>query len=309
MQPGKRLNSGEEAIGKRIGRAAQMACLLEVSAPKPGNVNRLHNFADLRFEDFLWSALAIGPAMQAAGRYRVGQTIWQAIRDTQQVVKTNTNLGIVLLLAPLAKAAIRLESSLSRVTDPQKRLARLRNGLGKILTELTVEDSWPAYAAIRLAQPGAMGEVSEGDVTEEPEIGLLEAMALAQERDAIAREYVTGFEITFEIGYPALAEAYRVSADLTKAIVQAYLTILSKVPDTLIARKRGWEMARQVSLWAADALAIGGALTSEGKETLVNLDRLLRKEENHSLNPGTTADLTCAAIFLYLVINSNIIAE
>jgi len=85
------------------------------------------------------------------------------------------------------------------------------------------------------------------------------------------------------------------------AIVQTYLTILSQVPDTLIARKRGPEMAMQVSQWAADALAMGGALTPEGQETLVNLDRLLREAENHSLNPGTTADLTCAAIFLYLV--------
>ena len=86
-----------------------------------------------------------------------------------------------------------------------------------------MEDSRLAYTAIRLAQAGALGQVSEGDVTEEPEISLLEAMALAQERDAIAREYVTNFKITFEIGYPALAEAYRKSGDMTQAIVQAWV--------------------------------------------------------------------------------------
>jgi len=303
------LSSGEEKAGKRIGRAAQMACLLEVSAPKPGNVNRLHNFADLRFEDFLWSALAIGPAMEAAVKTRVGQTIWQAIHDTQQVVNTNTNLGIVLLLAPLAKAATQLVNSQEQNGDPQDQLKQLRGKLGKILGSLTVEDARMAYAAIRLAQAGTLGQVGEGDVTEEPKIGLLEAMALAQERDAIAREYVSGYAISFEVGYPALAKAYQESGELSMAIVQAYLTILSQVPDTLIARKRGSEMARQVSQWAADALAIGGALTPEGQETLVNLDRLLREPENHSLNPGTTADLTCAAIFLYLVMNSKTAAE
>lgn len=300
---------GEENSGKRIAQAAQMACLLEVSAPKPGNVNRLHDFADLRFEDFLLSAVAIGPAMGAAGKSSVGQTVLRAIQDTRRVVSTNTNLGIVLLLAPLAKAAAQLESSLSRTSDPQKRLVKLRNELGKILTELTVEDSRLAYTAIRLAQAGALGQVSEGDVTEEPEISLLEAMALAQERDAIAREYVTNFKITFEIGYPALAEAYRKSGDMTQAIVQAYLTILSRTTDTLIARKRGAEMAQRVSQWAAETLAMGGVLTPQGQEQIANLDRRLRERGNHSLNPGTTADLTSAAIFLYLIIDSKRIAK
>lgn len=280
-----------------------MACMLEVSAPKPGNVNRLHNFADLRFEDFLWSALAIGPAMESAENYRVGQTIWRAIHDTQQVVKTNTNLGIVLLLAPLAKAAAQLVNRQEQTGDPQDRLQQLRGRLEKILSSLTVEDARLAYDAIQLAQAGALGQVSEGDISEEPKISLLEAMALAQERDAIAREYVSGYAISFEIGYPALAKAYQETGELSMAIVQTYLTILSQVPDTLIARKRGPGMAEQVSMWAADALAMGGALTPEGQETLVNLDRLLREAENHSLNPGTTADLTCAATFLYLVIN------
>ncbi len=286
-----------------------MACLLEVSAPKPGNVNRLHNFADLRFEDFLWSALAIGPAMEAAARHRVGQTIWRAIRDTQQVVNTNTNLGIVLLLAPLAKAAAQLVNNQEQAGDPQECLKQLRGKLDRILGSLTVEDARLAYKAIRLAKAGALGQVSEGDVREEPKIGLLEAMALAQERDAIPREYVSGYAISFEIGYPALAKAYQESGELSMAIVQAYLTILSQVPDTLIARKCGLEMAGQVSQWAADALAMGGALTPDGQETLVNLDRMLRAAENHSLNPGTTADLTCAATFLYLIIHSNKAAE
>jgi len=117
-----------------------MACLLEVSAPKPGNVNRTHDFAETRFEDFLLSAIAIGPAMAAAGRASVGRTIWRAVRDTHRLVRTNTNLGIVLLLAPLAKACFHA-----------REIPGLRAHLAQVLAGLSVEDARLAYVAIRLA--------------------------------------------------------------------------------------------------------------------------------------------------------------
>lgn len=275
--------------GQRIAQAAQMACLLEVSAPKPGNVNRTHDFAETRFEDFLLSAIAIGPAMAAAGRASVGRTIWRAVRDTHRLVRTNTNLGIVLLLAPLAKACFHASE-----------MQGLRAHLAQVLACLSVEDARLAYAAIRLARPGGLGRVERADVAEAPTVTLYEAMALAQERDAIAREYVTDFAITFDIGYPALKAAWAACGDLSTAIVQAYLTILAQVPDTLIARKRGAMMAAQVSCWAQQALEQGGALTAPGQQALAELDRALRAE-SHALNPGTTADLTTAALFVWLM--------
>jgi len=281
-----------------------MACLLEVSAPKPGNVNRYNNFADTRFEDFLLSAVAIGPAMEGAGRAGVGQTIWRAIRDTRRLVHSNTNLGMVLLLSPLAKACSRaphfLRSGTALGNSATVDAGELRESLAQVLTALTVDDARRAYAAIRLARPGGLGQTSQADVAEEPSITLYQAMALAQERDAIAREYVTDFAITFEIGYPALKDARYASDDLSAAIVQAYLTILAQVPDTLIARKRGDDAAGQVSRWAGDVLAIGGVFTTRGRAGLADLDRALR-DEGHTLNPGTTADLTVASIFLLLL--------
>jgi triphosphoribosyl-dephospho-CoA synthase len=275
--------------GQQIAQAAQMACLLEVSAPKPGNVNRTHDFAETRFEDFLLSAIAIGPAMAAAGRAGVGRTIWRAVRDTHRLVRTNTNLGIVLLLAPLAKACFHA-----------REIQGLRAHLTQVLAGLSVEDARLAYAAIRLARPGGLGRVERADVAEAPTVTLYEAMALAQERDAIAREYVTDFAITFDIGYPAFKAAWTACGDLSTAIVQAYLTILAQVPDTLIARKRGAAMAAQVSRWAQQALKQGGALTAPGQQALAELDRALRGE-SHALNPGTTADLTTAALFVWLM--------
>jgi len=269
-----------------VALAAQAACVLEVSAPKPGNVTRYADFSDTHFEDFLLSAIAIGPALAQADRAGVGEIVRQAVRDTQRMVHSNTNLGILLLLAPLVKACLGEGA--------------LRENLTQVLAGLTVEDARQAYMAIRLARPGGLGHTSQADVAEEPTLTLYEAMSLAQERDSIAREYVTDFAITFEIGYPALCDVWHVAANPADAIVQAYLTLLARVPDTLIARKRGVEMARQVSRWAADVLEAGGVFTAQGRRAVADLDRTLR-DERHTLNPGTTADLTAAAIFLVLL--------
>ena len=169
-----------------------------------------------------------------------------------------------------------------------------------ILDSLTVEDARLAYSAIRLAQPGGMGQVSQADIAMEPAITLRQAMALAQDRDAVAREYMTDFAITFETGLPALKEAQSHSGELTSAIVQTFLTLLSGIPDTLIARKRGFEEARRISQMAGEALRRGGIFAPEGRAALEEMDCFLR-DANHTLNPGTTADLTAAAIFLALL--------
>jgi triphosphoribosyl-dephospho-CoA synthase len=286
-------------MGTQIAQAAQLACLLEINAPKPGNVNRHHDFSDLCYEDFLLSAVAIGPAMESAGQHSIGRTIWRAIRDTHRFVHTNTNLGIVLMLAPLAKVLSSISAS-SRSKDTDRvMLDRIKSCLETNLAELTVDDARKVYSAIRLAQAGGLGRVSQSDVSEKPLITLAQAMALAQERDSIAREYTSGFAITFEIGYSAMKNTYLVTHDFSSAIVQTYLTILARIPDTLIARKRGREKAIEVSGWAAETLEQGGMLTPQGQASLAELDSVLR-DEYHSLNPGTTADLTTAALFLFL---------
>lgn len=278
----------------RIVLAAQAACVLEVSAPKPGNVNRQYDFEDAHFEDFLLSAIAIRPALQAVDRDTIGSMIRRAIQDTHRLVKTNTNLGIVLLLAPLAKACYEAQKS---------DLAAIRDALAGLLDDLSRQDAHQAYAAIRLANAGGLGTNVEADVAEEPEITLLQAMALAQERDAIAREYVTRFAITFEIGFPAIESAWKKSTNLPLAIVQAYLTILAQVPDTLIARKRNVEAAYSLSLQAAKILERGGVFSESGKQAVEAMDKQLRLH-GHQLNPGTTADLTTASLFLFLFLRS-----
>ena len=280
---------------RHIAQLAQMACILEACAPKPGNVNRAYDFSDSTLEDFLISAIAIGPALEAAEVAGIGQMVLEAVRDTRKVVPCNTNLGLILLLAPLVKACV----SALEPGDP----VHIRQALSGILKSLTVDDCRLVYAAMRLAGPAGMGKVEQADISEEPSITLLRAIELARERDSVAREYVTEFAITFEIALPALKQARLQCRSLSDAIVQTFLMILSRVPDTLIARKRGWEMAREVSLQASQVLRQGGMLTARGKSTLEEMDKNLR-DQAHSMNPGTTADLTAAAIFLALVESS-----
>jgi triphosphoribosyl-dephospho-CoA synthase len=182
--------------GEAISAAAQLACLLEVSAPKPGNVSPERHFHDTRYEDFLASAVAIGPALAEAGSRPLGATIRSAVEATARWTRSNTNLGIVLLLAPLARAAARPGGD-------------LRSRVAAVLDETTVADAVEAYAAIRLARPGGLGKAGAEDVAVAPTVTLRDAMALAADRDAVAREYVTGFAVTFDVGVPALAAARR----------------------------------------------------------------------------------------------------
>ena len=270
-----------------VAQAAQIACLWEVSADKPGNVSRHKDFWDLKHEDFLLSAVAIGPAIREAREKTAGETILMAIKDTQRFVAYNTNLGIVLLFAPLAKAY---------------GSGRLRESLGEVLASLTVDDAQNAYQAIRLAHPGGMGRVEKYDISEEEEVDitLREAMWLAKDRDSIANEYVTNFEKTFEFGYPCLMRYWMESHKLLDSIVQTYLSILAEVPDTQIRRINGPAVAEDALQRAKRALKLGGVFSAQGREAVRELDRFLR-EEDDGLNPGTTADLVTASLFVALL--------
>lgn len=270
-----------------VAAAGQLACLLEVSAPKPGNVSPERHFHDTRYEDFLASAVAIGPALAEAGRQPVGRVIRRAMEDTLKWTRSNTNLGIVLLLAPLARAAL-LEGG------------TLRQRLSRILTETTVDDAADVYAAIRRARPGGLGESAAEDVAGAPTVALRDAMALAAERDGIAREYVTDFALTFETGVPAVLAARRAGLAWTDAAVEAYLRLLETAPDTHIARKLGPAEAAAVSRRAREVRVAGGTQSDAGRKALAALDTELRDPRNRR-NPGTTADLTCASLFVVII--------
>lgn len=267
-------------------RAAQLACVLEVSAEKPGNVTPSHDFDDTSYEDMLRSGIALGAELGRAGERGVGETVLAAVRASRDAAGANTNLGIALLLAPLARAAL--------FGGP------LRERLADVLRALTVDDARDAYAAIRLSGAGGLDEPVEHDVRDEPRVTLRDAMAMAAQRDTIAGEYVTDHAVTFELGLPALTEALGDGLRPRDAIVELALRLLAAVPDTLIARKRGADAAGRVTADARQLLAAGGVRSARGRTALAGFDASLRREGN-ALNPGTTADLVTAVLFVALV--------
>jgi len=288
-----------------VATAAQLACLLEASAPKPGNVSPGRHFTDARYEHFLASAAAIGPAFAGAADRSVGKTILLAAQATSQWTRSNTNLGIVLLLAPLARAA-----SLDRKggrpdgrplsDDGPRPDGELRDTLGRVLRETTVADARDVFAAIRLASPGGLGDAAEQDVADEPTVTLLEAMQLAADYDGIAREYATTFATTFDVGLPALLRARADGLSWDDGVVETFMTLLASQPDTHIARRGGPELAVDVSERAADVMRAGGVRTEDGRRALGYFDHSLRDPRNTG-NPGTTADLTAATLFVALL--------
>jgi triphosphoribosyl-dephospho-CoA synthase len=260
--------------------------VLEVSAEKPGNITPSHDFHDTTYEDMLRSAIAVGPELARAGERGVGDTVLAVVQASRSAAQANTNLGIALLLAPLARAAL--------TGGP------LREALGATLAAFDLADARAAYAAIRLAGAGGLDERVEHDVRSEPTVGLREAMASAAGRDSIAAEYVSDFALTFETGVPALVAALGDGLAEREAIVELYLRLLAAAPDTLIARKRGAQAAARVSEGAREALRAGGVRTAAGRRAVRAFDASLR-EPGNALNPGTTADLVTATLFVALL--------
>jgi len=268
-----------------IGQCATMACILEATAPKPGNVHRGADFEGLTYLDLLASGVAIAPAMEAASqRVRVGQTVLDAIRATRSVTSTNTNLGIVLLLAPLA-------------TVPRE--TELISGVARVLESLTKDDARDVYAAISLAQPGGLGEVDEHDVTDAPPDDLLVAMRAGAERDLVARQYAENFAVVLDEIVPLLTDGAAREWPLLDTIVRAHVTEMSRYSDSLIARKLGADEAAQSATQAARVLESGEPGDAAYNGQLADFDFWLRSK-GHQRNPGTTADLITAAIFAAL---------
>lgn len=281
---------------------AQLACILEVSAPKPGNVNRLHDFADTKFEHFVASGVAVGgPAARAAYRgHRAGKgdisvaeiAVGDLVKEAVVAASNwhggrNTNLGIAMLLVPLTASA---GMSIARNNDIQE-------NIDPILKGTTYHDTLSLYGAIRHASPGGLGSSERLDVNDpasdkkikKDRINLYQTME-ATEGDSIARELVTSYDISFNVGCPAIMD--NDPDGLDSAIVRGFLTILAEVPDTLIARKNGTAAAGKVSKNARAVL--------DGKMDIAAFDASLRSKDNR-LNPGTTADLVASSLMIALL--------
>lgn len=290
--------SGAVAPTARHAHAAFLwACQLDVAVRKPGNVSRASPGHGMTAALFTASARAAATPLLAPGQ-GIGARIEAAVRASMLAAGCNTNLGILLLCAPIAAAHERVA--------PACDAAALRSALGRVLDALDREDAAAAFRAIALARPGGLGEVAAEDVRRPPSVGLRQAMALAAARDSIARQYANGFAELFELALPALppgwlpcigvAAGEAPDGATTAAVQGLYLALLSQQPDSHIVRKHGEAVAQTVMRsaqgWRARALA------GERLDRLPAFAAWDAELKAAGINPGTSADFTVAALWL-----------
>ena len=285
---------------KTIAQIAQIASVLEVSGyPKPGNVHRTRDFHDMVFEDFLISGIAIGDTVKSLcdhtknnkndlSKINLGEYILKGVLQTDKWVKNNTNLGIIMMIMPIAASA----SICSNFDD-------LSEKVNEILKATTVSDATYLYKAINIADAGGMGSQNEYDVTNDDAIRELEknkqtmfdVLEISASWDSLANELTSSMQVTFKIGFPTFHKLKN-KYSLNDATLETFLTILSQVPDTLISRKYGIKKAREVSSKGKNVL------NSNKDEFLNNLNVFDNYLFENKYNPGTTADLTAASIMI-----------
>jgi len=270
---------------EEISAAFLSACRAELDALKPGNVHRYAAGHGMEVVHFEKAAAAAAPPI-ADSSLSVGQRILRATQASVAATGLNVNLGIVLLCAPLAKAAAETTIAVG-----------FRRRLDVVLSELDQRDAEDAFAAIRLANPAGLGEVEAGDVHSCPgQLTLIAAMHLAAERDRIANAYVTAYADVFDFALPVLRDARLASAAApTLAVTTLHMALLAEFPDTHIIRKFGVETAGAVR---REALALRQhwtpVATAKSNSELADFDTILKRQ---GLNPGTTADFVVATLF------------
>ncbi|HXZ97069.1 MAG TPA: triphosphoribosyl-dephospho-CoA synthase [Burkholderiales bacterium] len=268
---------------EQLMQALKGACLAEIRAPKPGNVSVFSAGHGMTAQQFEASASAIAAPLTISGA-SVGERILRAVQETQKTVGCNTNLGIVLLAAPLLCAA-----------QQQHSARELRPRLRRVLGRLTRQDAELAYEAIRLAKPAGLGSSPRFDVSEKPQVTLLAAMQEASDRDSIARQYANGFADVFEVGVAHARKEYARFASEEWAVLSAYLALLARFPDSHVVRKFGIKLALEVSSKAEGLERVWRRSDSPQAlmPQLLALDAELKRD---GINPGTTADLSVASL-------------
>jgi len=280
-------STGMQHFASSLSQKITWACMLEAIAPKPGNVHRGADFEDLHFVDFMTSATIVGSVVTDRIGYATGRIILECVQKTQMTVRTNTNLGIVLLLIPLAKAANLNDVTVSNLT--------------KVLNDLNQDDARDIYQAIRTAQSSALGTQERHDINEAPPECVMVAMHTAKDRDMIAKQYCNGFADILNVIAPYLKDLISGGHSAIEAIVVAHLFTMSQFPDSLIARKSGADVAKQSQTRASQLIeTVQGRGLAQAESEIAEFDFWLRSDGTKR-NPGTSADLVCAAVFVGLV--------
>ena len=260
-----------------VAACAATALTLVYSAPTPGTGSRYID-GSVAHESRVLSVVPVRDALAGSGRRGVGETVLDATLSSLSLAGFADPRGVGYL-APLARAALRGEPS-----------ARVLAGLGydEIASFTRALEVAGGEDALAGALSYALG--AGKDAT------LRDAMRFSASRDALAREYARDFEVTRELARPALLSALSRADSVRGALVQAYLEVLSEVPDLEVAGRSGRREAEDVSRMAHGVLKAGGIHSRRGLEGIANLAGLLRADPR--LSPTTTEYPVIAAAFL-----------
>ncbi|MDQ7089301.1 MAG: triphosphoribosyl-dephospho-CoA synthase [Methylococcales bacterium] len=263
------------------------ACDIELQAFKPGNVSVYAEGHDMTIKDFQLSAMASMTPITNPN-YSLGEKIYYAVKNTRDRVGCNTNLGIILLCAPLIQAL----STMSKGEDFRERLS-------KVLHATTRSDANWVFKAITLASPGGLGESAEADVHTVAQITLIDAMKIAENKDRVALQYTTNFKDIFDFSILRYNDAFKKWGDLNWSAVASYSALLSKFPDSHIERKYGNKYTEevQIQMRLLNDILLSTDKPQQHEAMLYEIDTTFKKS---GINPGTTADLTVATIFVFL---------
>jgi triphosphoribosyl-dephospho-CoA synthase len=282
--PNVRSDAGYGGLPPRaIATAFERACLDELDAPKPGNVHRFADGHRMTADDFVRSAAAAAAPLTARGA-KVGERILGAVEASIAVAGANTNLGIILLCAPLASAA---EAG-----------GELRQALRQVLDGLDEQDAGLAFRAIVRAGPAGLGSAEQHDVFAPATVSLREAMLEAAGRDRIAQQYVTEFADIFEFGEACFERRLAATHDRRLATLDVYLAFLAAFPDSHIVRKYGATVAGRICT-AASPIAAKVRSATRLDDVLPEILAWDAKLKYDGINPGTSADLTVATLFVH----------
>ena len=273
-----------------LSNAFKAACMEELQALKPGNV---HIFADghgMVVQDFIASAEAASEVI-AQPDLSLGERILHSVQTTQKAVSMNTNLGIILLCAPIIQAKL----------NPIK--AGLQANIHAVLAASTIEDAEACFAAIRLANPAGLGTSDAHDVHETADCTLLQAMQHAagtqSPSDTIAQQYANNYMHVFDglAYYQKVLNQWQRPAWAATAL---HLYYMSQFLDSHIVRKYGETIAKLVQneAIAHEAEFLKSYNPKNYQAELLHFDGALKKR---GLNPGTSADLTVATLFLHAI--------
>jgi triphosphoribosyl-dephospho-CoA synthase len=269
-----------------VAAAVLASCRMDVEALKPGNVSVYSEGHGMRAVDFFQSAELIVPVLAKPG-LSVGERVWRSVEVTKARLGCNTNLGIILLCAPLVQAMFSPPSS-----------KRLQERLTEVLEALDQQDAELAFRAIRLAGPAGLGQSEHHDVNSEPTVTLHEAMAAAQGWDRIAYQYAHHYEDIFALGVVRLREDMERMNKLQWATVGCYLSFLAVFPDSHIQRKFGREQAEEIRR-EAERVEKRFKACDNPYDTIPLLLQFDKQLKRGGVNPGTSADLTVASLLAF----------